>query len=101
MRPTASLFQRTDTTVPELQDSQTPERLGTQEHSHSDVQAPRVRSTLHLSLEAATALDAIQTAEMIRLGRRPERSVLVSRAIIELARNLGVQTPERLDSQKS
>ncbi len=77
-----SIFRKTDQTIPELRDAQTPERPDVQ----TSKQPLRVKATFYLNSEDIIAIDQMQTEEFKRTGKKPERSHIVSRAIQGLAR---------------
>lgn len=84
-----SIFQRTDTGVPELAehtDGQTANHIDVSpsEHSPVPVDPPlpkRIKRTFYLPPEDVYALEDLQTTEHRRTGAKPELSHLVSEAI--------------------
>ncbi len=97
-----SIFRRTDTGVPELQDAQTssiPERrpsttgaigvsgsLDVQESSSQDTRQPKYRQvTVYLSDEDIIFIERLQLEERLSTGKRPEKSEIVRRALRLLA----------------
>ena len=97
-----SIFRRTDTAVPELQDAQaasTPDAqaLGTegllasgsldiQASSSQDTKHPKYRQvTVYLSDEDIIFIERQQLEERLATGKRPEKSEIVRRALRLLA----------------
>lgn len=74
-----SIFRRTDRTVPELAEVQTPGRPEVQKSGRG-----RVQTTVYLEPADVAAIDQMQTEEFLRTGKKPERSQIVSRAIQQL-----------------
>jgi hypothetical protein len=83
----ASIFQRTDTGVPELSE---PSDVQTSGHSNvmssgEGTMAPssprRIKRTFHLPPEDVLLLDELQLTDHRRTGKKPELSALVSEAI--------------------
>jgi len=72
-----TIFRRTDKGIPELeqplaQAKPPPEPLATRQ---------RIKATFYLNPEDVLAIDAMQSEEFRRRGKKPERSEIVSRAI--------------------
>src|SRR4051812_20509353 len=97
-----SIFRRTDTAVPELQDSQgssaldaqTPDiedvpasgSLNVQASSGQDARQPKYRQvTVYLSDEDIIFIERQQLEERLTTGKRPEKSEIVRRALRLLA----------------
>ncbi len=87
MASRASIFQRTDTGVPELS-----ERSDVQTAGPTDGRQPgdgtmapssprRIKRTFHLPPEDVLLLDELQLTDHRRTGKKPELSALVSEAI--------------------
>jgi len=89
-----SIFRRTDTAVPELQDAQgastpdaqAPGSLDIQASSSQDAKQPKYRQvTVYLSDEDIIFIERQQLEERLATGKRPEKSEVVRRALRLLA----------------
>src|SRR4051812_23212646 len=89
-----SIFRRTDTAVPELQDAQgastpdaqAPGSLDIQASSSQDAKQPKYRQvTVYLSDEDIIFIERQQLEERLATGKRPEKSEIVRRALRLLA----------------
>jgi hypothetical protein len=73
----ATIFRTTDKSIPELEQSaaeaRSPERQG--------AKRSRIKATFYLNSEDILAIDSMQSEEFRQKGKKPERSVIVSRAI--------------------
>ena len=73
-----TIFRRTKETIPEL------EKAPPQE-----TKKKRIKATFYLEPEDILAIDHLQSEEFRETGKKPERSVLVSRAIQEYIKSQG------------
>ena len=97
-----SIFRRTDTTVPELQDTQgasssdaqtsgiaaaqTSSSPDTQASNDQETKPPKYRQvTVYLSDEDIIFIERLQLEERLATGKRPEKSEIVRRALQLLA----------------
>ncbi len=72
-----SIFRKTDKGIPELEqpaEEMKRREQGTSKHN-------RIKATFYLNPEDVLAIDEMQSNEFRRIGKKPERSELVSRAI--------------------
>jgi hypothetical protein len=72
-----SIFRKTDKGIPELE--QPAEEVKRPEQGIS--KQSRIKATFYLNPEDVLAIDEMQSNEFRRIGKKPERSELVSRAI--------------------
>lgn len=72
LRPRNSLFRRTERGVPEATGTTEPTRAPKRD---------RIKATFYLEPDDILAIDQLQSEAFKRSGKKPERSVLVSRAI--------------------
>jgi hypothetical protein len=73
----ATIFRKTDKGIPELEqtaeEGRPPERRTRKQH--------RIKATFYLNPEDVLAIDEMQSNEFRRIGKKPERSEIVSQAI--------------------
>ncbi len=72
LRPRNTIFRRTRESIPEMD-----------EPSRPSSKKKRIKATFYLEPEDILAIDHLQSEEFRETGKKPERSVLVSRAIQE------------------
>ena len=75
----ASIFRKTDKSVPETEDRQAPSQP-----TIKPAKLPRVKATFPLPPADIVAIDIMQTEEFKSIGKKPERSEIASRAIQSL-----------------
>ena len=73
-----SIFRKTDRVIPELEQ---PAAEVAQRGSAGTTKRHRIKATFYLNPEDVLAIDEMQSDEFRRLGKKPERSEIVSRAI--------------------
>jgi hypothetical protein len=71
-----SIFKKTDRVIPELEQHAEVRHTGRQASKRN-----RIKATFYINPEDVLAIDEMQSNEFRRIGKKPERSDIVSRAI--------------------
>lgn len=73
LRARSTIFRRTEEGIPEIEEAA--------QQASQPTKRQRIKATFYLEPEDILALDHLQSEEFRHTGKKPERSVLVSRAI--------------------